>query len=87
MRAIDLKPIKAHGVSQAAGRALSPGEIHAILQTCANDPSPAGVRDAAIFALAVRGGLRREEMANLGHSAYDVSRPRSPLHALTDSPE
>ena len=35
------------------------------MRTCANDPTVAGVRDAAIIAVGYAGGLRRAEMAAL----------------------
>ena len=48
-----------------AGRAASPGELQAIMQTIGHDLTPAGARDAAIFALAYGCGLRRAELAGL----------------------
>ena len=39
------------GETVPAGLELSGGEIAALLQACAKDPSPAGARDAAIIAL------------------------------------
>lgn len=65
MRAISVKGIKGTGKEQAAGRALSPGEIMALLNACRLDPTPAGARDAAIIGLGVRCGLRRSEIADL----------------------
>ena len=70
-RAIDVKPIRGSGEEQAAGRALVSGEIAAMLHVCAADPTPAGPRDAAIFGLGVRCGLRREEIASLDLADYD----------------
>ena len=47
------------------GRHLAAGELAAILKACELDPTPAGRRDAALFALAWACGLRREELAGL----------------------
>lgn len=71
MRAIDVKAIRGERPSQAAGRALTAGEKGAIIRVCRADPSPAGVRDAAIFGLGVFGGLRRAEIAGLEMEDYD----------------
>lgn len=53
------------------GRALTFGELMALLGACAGDTSPAGVRDAAIVALFRVAGLRRAEMAGLDLADYD----------------
>lgn len=47
------------------GRHLAAGELAAILKACENDPTPAGRRDTALFALAWACGLRRDELAGL----------------------
>lgn len=54
-----------------AGRALTPGEIGALLDTCAGDETAAGARDAAIIALLYGAGLRRSEAAALDLTHYD----------------
>lgn len=54
-----------------AGRALTPGEIGALLDTCAGDETPAGARDAAVIALLYGAGLRRSEAAALDLAHYD----------------
>ena len=54
-----------------AGRALSRGEIAALLDACANDDSAAGRRDAAAIALLYAGGLRRAELAGLDLADYE----------------
>lgn len=71
-RAVDLEAVKG-GSTDPAGRALSRGEVRAILNTCANDPSPAGIRDGAIFAVLYLCGVRRAELvaANLGDVTHD----------------
>jgi integrase len=53
------------------GRALTFGELMALMAVCAADPTPAGVRDAAIIALMRVTGLRRAEVAGLDVTAYD----------------
>ncbi len=59
-RAADLKPVRGDNTIPA-GRELTAGELRALLEACAADPSPAGVRDGAIFALCYGAGLRRAE--------------------------
>ncbi|NLT74669.1 MAG: tyrosine-type recombinase/integrase [Chloroflexi bacterium] len=53
------------GSTVPTDRKVGAGEMGAILAACASDPSPAGVRDGAIIALAYGGGLRRAELAGL----------------------
>ena len=67
-RAVDLEPIR--GERLPSGRSLQPGEIAAMFAACTDDPSRAGVRDAAILAL-LRAGLRRAEVAGLQLGAVD----------------
>jgi site-specific recombinase XerD len=47
------------------GRHLTSGELGALLQGCEVDPTPAGVRDSALIALAWCTGARRSELAGL----------------------
>lgn len=47
-----------------AGRELSAAELAALVGVCKADPTPAGVRDAALFAV-MYAGLRRAEVAGL----------------------
>jgi site-specific recombinase XerD len=58
------------GETLPAGRALGRGEIYALMHVCAQDKSPAGVRDAAIIALMYACGLRRAEVAGLNTGDY-----------------
>ena len=69
-RAVDLDRIG--GETLPRGRALSSGEIDALLTACANDPTPAGARDAAMLALMRVGGLRRAEVCALTLADYDA---------------
>jgi integrase len=61
--ATDIAAIK--GSSLPPGRALTPGELTALMATCSADRTVAGPRDAALIALLSRGGLRRSEVAAL----------------------
>jgi integrase len=62
-RAIVARAERAAGVER--GRHVSEGEIRALLLACAEDPSPAGVRDGAMIAVAFASGMRRSELAKL----------------------
>jgi integrase/recombinase XerD len=68
-RAVDIDRIE--GSPLPAGRALTAGEIAALLEACAKDPSNAGVRDGALIALLRAGGLRRAEVIGLGIADYN----------------
>ena len=68
-RAIDIKTVA--GTTIPAGRSVGSGEINAIVAGCYSDPSPAGVRDAAILALLYAAGLRRSEVIALNQSDFE----------------
>ena len=68
-RAVDVPPVR--GSRLPAGRDLAPGEIAALMQACAADPGPAGVRDAALLALALTCGLRVAEASALDLADLD----------------
>ncbi|MFH1738098.1 MAG: tyrosine-type recombinase/integrase [bacterium] len=68
-RCCDLPPVK--GETLPRGRMLTTGEIRALFETCANDHTPAGRRDAAIIAVLAGGGLRRSELVSLDLSDFD----------------
>lgn len=53
------------GTRPQKGRHLTPGELGALVAICEDDPTPAGLRDAAMIALAWAAGLRRAELAGL----------------------
>lgn len=55
------------------GRTLSDQEIRKLFEACANDPTPAGVRDAALLTVLYAGGLRRSEVVALDIRDYDTS--------------
>jgi integrase len=71
-RAIDLAPVRGNSVRE--GRALATDELSALLAVCDADPKPAGLRDAALFAIGYGGGLRRAELCAL--DVADVLRLR-----------
>lgn len=67
-RAADVKSVT--GSTLPAGRALTAGEIAALMEACASDPTPAGARDAAMIALLRSCGLRRAEVCALEMADY-----------------
>lgn len=69
MAAVDVPNVKVDKPEQAAGRALSLGEVMALVAACADD-TPAGARDAAILGLGYAAGLRRAELAGLDRADY-----------------
>jgi len=62
-RVIAVEDVK--GDSPKAGRHLRQSELIKLLRACLEDKSPAGVRDAALFATAWTTGLRRAELSRL----------------------
>jgi integrase len=74
-RMVDLSPIRGGRddvEAELTGRALSSGELSAILAACSGDPSPAGIRDAAVIALGYGLGLRRAEVSSLRLADYSA---------------
>lgn len=69
-RARDLRPIT--GETLPAGRALSSGELAALLAVCAADRRPAGVRDAALIATLYSTLVRRSEVVAFALEDYDA---------------
>lgn len=70
-RAADLPAVR--GQTLPAGREIAQDELGALLQACAADHTPAGVRDAALIGLLYTAGLRREEAASLEVGHYEVA--------------
>ncbi len=66
--AVDLPNIR--GTRLPRGRALTDSEIAALMEACLNDPTPAGLRDAAMIGI-LMGGLRRSEVVALEVSDFD----------------
>jgi integrase/recombinase XerD len=73
-RARDVKNVTS--VVLPAGRDLKQGEIHGLMAVCADDDSPAGVRDAAIIAVLYTCGLRRSELTALDLADVDLDSGR-----------
>lgn len=68
-RAIDLPRVK--GETEIAGRSLTVDELRALFHVCDADPSPAGIRDAAILSVLYTAGMRRNELVSLTVADYD----------------
>ncbi|MFN8469345.1 MAG: tyrosine-type recombinase/integrase [Caldilineaceae bacterium] len=71
MAAADIANVKGEKPDQAAGHALTLGDIMALVGTC-TDGTNAGARDAAILAVAYAGGLRRAEIVGLTLANFDA---------------
>lgn len=69
MRAVQVEAITVHQSDR--GRALSKEEISKLLAACAESDHFAASRDAAVLAVMIFGGLRREEACNLDLADYD----------------
>jgi len=52
------------------GRSIRDGEFAALMKVCADDTSPAGIRDAAIIALVALTGMRRAEIVALNQEDF-----------------
>ncbi len=69
-RAVDVQAVR--GSVLPRGRALPARELRALFGTCADDPSPLAVRDAAILGVLYGAGLRRAEAAALDLADLDA---------------
>jgi site-specific recombinase XerD len=69
-RAIAVENVRAK--VQPKGEAVGQEELAALFKVCAEDPSPAGRRDTAMFAVLYGGGLRRAELCGLDLGDYDA---------------
>jgi len=69
-RAADIPTIKS--LTLPRGRALSSGEITALMAACGRDSSSAGIRDAALIGVLYGAGLRRSEAVGLDISDYSI---------------
>lgn len=68
-RAVAVENVRAK--TQPKGEAVGQEQLAALFQVCAEDPSPAGRRDAAMFAVLYGGGLRRAELCGLDLADFD----------------
>lgn len=78
-RAVDVHNVK--GETLPAGRELAQGELLALVEICKADPSPAGVRDAAILGLLYTCGLRRAELVSLDVGNFERETGRLSVRA------
>jgi site-specific recombinase XerD len=62
-RVATVKDVK--GERPERGRHIEQGELSGLIDACTSDSSPAGIRDAAIIALAWSTGLRRDEISRI----------------------
>ena len=62
-RVVTVRDVK--GERPERGRQIEQGELSALIEACTAYSSPAGIRDAAIIALAWSTGLRRDEIARI----------------------
>jgi integrase/recombinase XerD len=62
-KAVDIQGVKVK--RKLKGRALTSAEIGTLLKVCLDDPTPQGVRDAALIAILRGTGVRRAEVVNL----------------------
>lgn len=69
-RAADIRNVK--GETLPRGRELSYGEIAALMGSCEDDSTPAGIRDAALISVLYGAGLRRAEVVALNFEDYDL---------------
>lgn len=69
LTATNIPTVKGSKPEQAAGRALTLGELMALVGVC-NDGTPTGARDAAMLAVAYSCGLRRAEIIGLDVADY-----------------
>lgn len=67
-RAVLVPTVK--GKREPKGRVVTASEVTALMQACANDATPVGIRDVAILAVLRGTGLRRAEIAALNVTDY-----------------
>ena len=70
-RAVAVENVRAK--VQPKGEAVGQEELAALFKVCAEDPSPAGRRDAAMFSVLYGGGLRRAELCGLDLADFDAA--------------
>lgn len=77
-RAVDLDAIE--GETLPAGRDLTQGEINSLIYACINDPTAAGVRDAALISMMYVCLVRISSLVALKLSDYDPNTGRLVWH-------
>jgi site-specific recombinase XerD len=70
-RAVAVENVRAK--TQPKGEAVGQEALAALFRVCAEDESPAGRRDAAMFAVLYGGGLRRAELCGLDLADFDAA--------------
>lgn len=60
------------GSRELGGRDLSQGELAALMQACALDPTRAGARDAALIGISAGTGARRAELATMRYENLTI---------------
>lgn len=78
-RAIDVANVKA--VKIPKGRAVTHGEVLAMVEATKRRGTPSSIRDAAVLALGWACGLRRSEIVSLKFDDYRYPCPASPRRA------
>ncbi len=68
LRVKEVKGVK--GDPLPTGRSISNAEFRELMKSCLSDESPAGMRDAALFAILKVTGIRREELVGLKLTDY-----------------
>jgi site-specific recombinase XerD len=71
-RTVDVEGVR--GSTLPAGRHVTGGELAALAGACKADPGPAGVRDAAMLAVAFTAGTRLAELVGLDLDDVDYER-------------
>jgi len=61
------------GKSAPTGRHLAPGELRALFEVCASDPTIRGRRDAALLSTAIHTGARRTELVSTDLAHYTTA--------------
>ena len=69
-RAVDVRSVR--GETLPAGRAVTQGELMALVAACRHDTTPAGKRDGALLALLWACGWRRAEVVALDRADFDA---------------
>jgi site-specific recombinase XerD len=69
-RAVDLKPVTGRRVRP--GRAVSRGDLQAVIAACHADPTAAGARDVALVTVLYATGARRSEASALDLGDWDA---------------
>jgi site-specific recombinase XerD len=80
-KAGNVKPVR--GERLLSGRNMTDGEIAALMRVCAEDTTPAGARDAALFAC-LYVNLRRSEVIALDLADYDREKGEFLVHGKGD---